>query len=97
MESTLTKREDMMVEWVMVSPVLVKRYCFNDISTIGNIVADFKAVLKQVINVNFMALLQLVYEARNVADDLLEKTLAQTEPGSLQDKALRYYKMLWQL
>lgn len=97
MESTLTKREDMMVEGVMVSPVLVKRYCFNDISTIGNIVADFKAVLKQVINVNFMTLLQLVYEANNVADDLLEKTLAQTEPGSLQDKALRYYKMLWQL
>jgi len=98
-ESTIARREEMMMAGTVVSPILVKRYCFNDISTIGNVIAEFKELLKKHIDANFMKLVDAVYAANNISDGLIDKEIeaAVAENDKLKEKTLKYYKTLWQI
>ena len=95
-ESTIMRREEMMIAGIVVSPILIKRYCFNDISDIGNAIAEFKELLKVNIDANFMKLVDFIYEAQNISDTLLDAELVHAE-NELLEKTLKYYKSLWQI
>ena len=85
-----------MVGGTVVSPILTKRYCFSDISSIGNVIVEFKELLKKHIDANFMKLVDAIYDAQNISDGLLEQELAQVD-NKLKEQTLKYYKSLWQM
>ncbi len=97
--ATLGRREEMMEVGTIVSPVLTKRYCFNDISTIGNVIADFKAVMKAQIDANYMRMVEAIYEADNITDHDIDAAIAQAEDSrdELKARSLKYYKAIWQM
>jgi len=98
-ESTIARREEMMIAGTVVSPILIKRYCFNDISTIGNVIEEFKKLLKKNIDANYMKLVEAVYHSNNIADGMLKLVLenAPQNDNKLMQKTLNYYKTLWQI
>lgn len=97
--STLSKREELMIEGLIVSPVLQKKYCFNDINTIGNVVTEFKSILKKYINQSFMELLQAIMGEKKEANDVLNQAIVSAERDGdlLKFNCLNYYKALWQM
>lgn len=95
-EATIAHREELMIAGTVVSPILMKRYGFNDISSISNVITDFKELLKKHMGTSFMRLVDEVYALPNINDGLLELELAQTD-DKLKERALNYYKALWQL
>ena len=98
-EGTTARREEMMTAGTVVSPILIKRYCFNEISTIGNVIAEFKELLKKHIDANFMQLVDAVYTAKNISDGMIDSEIenAITENNKLKEQSLKYYKTLWQV
>ena len=95
-ESTIARREELMVAGTVVSPILTKRYCFNDVNKFSTVIADFKELLKKNIDENFMKLVDFVYAVQNIADGLIDIELARAEEPLLE-KTLKYYKALWQI
>lgn len=98
-ESAIARREEMMIAGTVVSPILTKRYCFNNISGIGNVIAEFKELLKKNIDANFMKLVDFIYGAQNISDGLIDIEIKNAvEAGNrLKEKTLKYYKTLWQM
>lgn len=98
-EGTIARREEWMMAGMIVSPILTKRYCFSDISSIGNVVAEFKALLERHIDLNFMKLVKAIYIAGNMCDGKIDAEIqnAVAEGNALKEKTLTYYKALWQV
>ncbi len=98
-ESTLSRREEMMIKGTIVSPVLSKSYYFNDINTIGNVVSEFRSILQKYISSEFMMFVSEILDVPNVSDDQLTQALAVAEKENdlLKFNCLNYYKALWQV
>lgn len=98
-EGAIARRDEMMQSGVIVSPILTKRYCFSDISSIGSVAETFKTTLKQNINRNFMQLVDIIYAADNICDGQIDQEIknAVAEGNTLKERTLTYYKALWQV
>lgn len=98
-ESTISRREELMMTGAVVSPILSKKYYFNDINAIGNVVSEFKELLKKYISLEFVKLIEAILDAENVWDDNLERAIeeAEYENNLLEVNCLKYYKALWQI
>ncbi len=97
--STLLKREELMSEGTIVSPILQKKYCFNDINAIGNVVMAFKSVLKKYLNQKFMELLLEIMGNNNEKNPELDQAIniSKSNNNLLAMNCLKYYKTLWQI
>lgn len=96
-EATLARQEELMLQGAIVSPIFMKKYCFNDINNIANIINKFKNTLKKYINKDFMRIVEMLYSMENVVDGNFNKALSVCESGSLKERTLKYYKAVWQL
>ena len=97
LEATIAKREEFMIKGMKVSPILRKKYCFNDISKIGDIVDDFKATMRRYIDRNFMRLVEIIYEMNNVTSESMEEEFEACDEDNLKGRTLKYYKAVWQV
>ena len=88
-----------MSEGTIVSPILQKKYCFNDINAIGNVVMAFKSVLKKYLNQKFMELLLEIMGNNNEKNPELDQAIniSKSNNNLLAMNCLKYYKTLWQI
>lgn len=98
LESTISKREELMIQGMMVSPILTKKYYFNDINAINNAARDFKGVLKKYLCKGVMEILKDILGENPDENDIDRKIrIAEEEKNEMKLKCLRYYKALWKI
>ena len=96
----LERRQALLCQKAIVSPVIKKRYHFNQIELLNSAAMDFRNLLRHTVDKNFMAILRYIYDLPSQIDqERFTQVYHQTEQqgSSLAIQTLNYYGSLWHI
>lgn len=96
----LERRQALLCQKAIVSPVIKKRYHFNQIELLNSAATDFRNLLRHTVDKNYMAILRYIYDLPSQIDQerfmqVYHQTEQQDSPLSIQ--TLNYYGSLWHI
>ena len=99
--SSLQRRNELMQNKNIVTPLFEKRYCFNRTSEFAVVIEDFKKQLQDVFDKNYLSILQYIYY--DLPSEIDKERFqfvyneAKREKKNLLAETLNYYGVLWQI